>query len=100
MLHHTRTLISILLAWLLSAGFSTVLAYPIAGVKPSERPEGAPRITEVQHDRAWYQKALHGVSEPWPPSLRFVDDQGNWYTPFNRPGMPGRYDIRGWYSGK
>lgn len=72
--------------------------YPIAGVQPDQRPEEAPRITEVQHDQAWYHRALHGVSEPWPSSLLFLDHQGDWYTPFNRPGMPGRYDIRGWYQ--
>ena len=27
----------------------------------------------------------------------FLEDQGNWYTPFNHPGMTGRYDIRGWH---
>lgn len=97
---HTRTLIITLCAWVGSATFSVALAYPIAGVKPNERPEGAPRITEVQHDRSWYKKALHGVSEPWPPSLLFLERQGNWYTPFDRPGMPGRYDVRGWYGDK
>jgi len=72
-------------------------AYPIAGVKPSERPLGAPVIQTVQKDSAWYTAALTGISQPYPNSLKFLEDQGNWYTPFNRPGMPGRYDIRGWY---
>ena len=72
-------------------------AYPIAGIDPSERPQGAPVIQSVQKDSSWYVAALTGVSQPYPDSLRFLEDQGNWYTPFNRPGMPGRYDIRGWY---
>lgn len=72
-------------------------AYPIAGMDPSERPRGAPIIQSVQRDSSWYVAALTGVSQPYPNSLSFLEDQGNWYTPFNRPGMPGRYDIRGWY---
>jgi hypothetical protein len=71
---------------------------PIAGTNPSQRPVGAPVITEVDHPGSWYTAALHGVSQPYPYSLRFLEDQGNWYTPFNRPGMPGWYDIRGWHQ--
>jgi hypothetical protein len=73
-------------------------AYPIAGTQPSQRPVGAPVIHEVQKPEGWYTRALTGVSKPYPYSLKFLEDQGNWYTPFNRPGMPGYYDIRGWYS--
>lgn len=72
--------------------------YPIAGTQPSERPAGAPFILEVQKPPGWYAMALTGISQPYPYSLRFLEDQGNWYTPFDRPGMHGRYDIRGWYS--
>jgi hypothetical protein len=72
--------------------------FPIAGTQPSQRPQGAPVIETVQRSPDWYQHALTGVSRPYPHSLRFLEDQGNWYTPFNRPGMPGYYDIRGWYS--
>jgi uncharacterized protein YceK len=72
--------------------------YPIAGTQPSERPAGAPVIREVQKPQGWYTRALTGISQPYPPSLRFLEDQGNWYTPFNHPGMHGRYDIRGWYG--
>jgi len=68
----------------------------IAGVDPSQRPVAAPAITTVDHPGAWYTTSLLGVSQPYPNSLRFLEDQGNWYTPFNHPGMPGRYDIRGW----
>lgn len=72
--------------------------YPVAGVKPDARPANAPVISSVQHDDAWHRRALTGIDAPYPPSLRFLDDQGNWYTPFNRPGMPGPYDIRGWHQ--
>lgn len=70
---------------------------PVAGVEPSQRPVGAPHITAVEHPGAWYTAALQGVSRPYPHSLRFLEHQGNWYTPFNHPGMRGRYDIRGWH---
>ncbi len=72
--------------------------YPIGGVTPDRRPYGAPVITEVEHDAAWMRRALTGIEPPHPSSLKFLDDQGNWYTPFNRPGMTGRYDIRGWHT--
>ncbi len=72
--------------------------FPVAGTQPYARPVGAPTITEVRRDEAWYARALAGVSQPIPPSLRWLDDQGNWYTPFTRPGMPPPYDIRGWHS--
>ena len=71
--------------------------YPIAGTAPSQRPLGAPVIQSVEKDAAWYNRALTGISQPYPSSLRFLEDQGNWYTPFDRPGMPGYYDIRGWH---
>jgi hypothetical protein len=74
--------------------------FPIAGMTPWQRPAGAPVITEVVRTPAWYGQALTGISQPFPYSLRFLEDQGNWYTPFNRPGMPGRYDIRGWHQGR
>lgn len=70
----------------------------VAGVHPDRRPEGAPRITAVNHPRAWYVRALTGISPPYPHSLFFLDAQGDWYTPFVLSGMPGRYDIRGWYA--
>lgn len=73
-------------------------SYPIAGTQPFQRPAGAPVIREVQKPDGWYTRALTGISRPYPPSLRFLEDQGNWYTPFDHPGMHGRYDIRGWYG--
>lgn len=72
----------------------------IAGVKPSERPAGAPVITEFVKTPEWYAQALSGVSEPYPASLNFLEDVGGWWTPFAHPGMPGHYDIRGWHAAK
>ncbi len=70
----------------------------IAGVEPSQRPAGAPVITSFNKDAAWYRHALSGVTAPYPPSLRFLESQGAWYTPFNRPGLTGPYDIRNWHG--
>lgn len=72
--------------------------FPIAGTQPYARPVGAPVILEVQREPGWYTRALTGISQPYPASLRFLEDQGNWYTPFIHPGMTGRYDIRGWHN--
>ena len=71
--------------------------YPVAGTAPSQRPENAPVIEWVQHDRAWYEYALTGVDAPYPKSLYFLDNQGNWYTPFTIPGMTGPYNLRNWH---
>jgi hypothetical protein len=71
----------------------------IAGTAPSQRPAGAPTIKEMKKDKAWYDKAVTGVSRPFPWSMKFLESQGNWYTPFTRAGMVGRYDIRGWHNG-
>jgi len=71
-------------------------AYPVAGLAPYQRPAGAPVITHVRHGPPWYANALTGVIPPYPASLRFLEDQGNWYTPFDRPGMSNPYNIRGW----
>ncbi len=70
----------------------------IAGTAPDKRPEGAPRIDAVEKAGHWYADALAGVTQPYPYSLRFLEDQGHWYSPFAQPGMTGPYDIRGWHS--
>jgi hypothetical protein len=70
-------------------------AVVIGGVTPSVRPANSPSVNNVLHGPAWYQQALRGVTEPYPRSLFFLEHQGQWYTPFTRPGMPGSYDIRG-----
>jgi len=72
--------------------------YPVAGSEPSQRPQGAPVIEWVKHDKQWYEEALTGINQPYPRSLWFLDSQGNWYTPFTRPGMPAPYDLRGWHE--
>ena len=71
----------------------------VAGLAPHQRPAGAPAISGFTPDAAWRARALTGVSAPVPASLRFLDDQGAWYTPFNHPGGPGYYDLRQWFSG-
>lgn len=91
---------SVVCTLLLAVGMTSAVTadYPIAGTQPSQRPATAPQITTVDHSGQWYSNALRGISKPYPLSLRFLENQGNWYTPFTRPGMPGRYDIRGWHS--
>ncbi|WP_448202525.1 hypothetical protein [Azospirillum sp. sgz302134] len=69
----------------------------VAGTAPSMRPADAPSLSAVAKDARWYQKALTGVDAPYPASLKFLDDQGGWYTPFSQPGMTGRYDLRNWH---
>ena len=72
--------------------------FPIAGLTPYERPAGAPVIAEFVKSGDWYEHALTGVSRPYPRSLRFLEDQGAWYTPFIHPGMTGAYDLRHWHG--
>lgn len=69
----------------------------VAGTAPSMRRPDAPALSAVAKDARWYQSALSGVDSPYPTSLKFLDDQGNWYTPFTQPGMTGRYDLRRWH---
>ncbi len=66
----------------------------IAGLQPSVRPENAPVIARFEPGAAWRSQALRGIREPR-VGLGFLADQGAWYTPFNRPNLPGHYDIRG-----
>lgn len=69
--------------------------YPVAGLTPYQRPANAPvlAINPVLDAK----QALTGVSSPFPESLKFLNDQGRWFTPFTRPGMTGPYDMRGWH---
>lgn len=85
-------------AFCLTAGSVRAADYPVAGLAPDRRPAEAPTITEFRQDEAWRNRALTGISEPYPASLEWLDDQGAWYTPFNRPGMTGPYDLRGWHG--
>jgi len=80
------------------SGIAAAQTYPIAGSAPYQRPEGAPTLVSVNHGPPWYANALTGVAQPYPVSLRFLEHQGNWYTPFNRPGMLPPYDIRHWHQ--
>ncbi len=66
----------------------------VAGLRPFERPAGAPLIASFDQNEAWKAKALRGIGEPQ-TGVGFLKDQGAWYTPFTRANMPGRYDIRG-----
>lgn len=100
MKHHQQGKPFVGLAAFLSTACGIAQAeFPIAGLKPYERPAGAPVISQVVRDDAWYRTALTGVSKPYPGSLGFLEDQGNWDTPFIYPGMTGRYDLRGWHTG-
>lgn len=73
-------------------------AAPIAGLTPYERPAGAPVIKNISMTPEMRARATRGIAQPLPPGLGFLNDQGAWYTPFSRRGMPGYYDIRGMYS--
>jgi len=93
-----------LLSVLLCCGFSSQ-AYAddisfIAGEKPYERPANAPTIVDTGEKKAkeWYETAVTGITEPYPYSFSFLDNQGNWYTPFIHPGMLDGYDIRNWHK--
>ena len=80
------------------AGAGSATAAPIAGLAPNMRPAEAPTITTATAPGA---EAWHGISKPTPASVdQFMRDQGNWYTPFTVPGMPGPYDIRGWHASR
>jgi hypothetical protein len=88
---------AVAIAFLLSLPAGASAEPYIAGLTPWERPVGAPVIAEFIKDKAWYEQALTGVSQPYPQSLGFLDFQGAWFDPFQYPGMTGPYDIRGWH---
>ncbi len=90
--------IGVLVAMLFVSPAFAAGAYPIAGLNPGERPAGAPVITEPVREKNWEATFFRGVSKPYPASLSWSRDQGSWHTPFNRPGMIGPYDIRGWHK--
>jgi hypothetical protein len=70
----------------------------IAGTTPYERPANAPRQIYFAKGAEWYCRAVTGIERPFPPSLRFLDDQEGWYSPFVVAGMTGPYDIRHWHA--
>lgn len=85
---------------MISVGTAVQAEEYVAGTAPDRRPEAAPRITAFDKSPAWYATARAGIAEPYPASLKFLDDQGGWYTPFTRPGMTGPYDIRGLHAAR
>ncbi len=95
--HMSRRLLFIAITTAALAGSAQAQVKFIAGVHPDRRPEGAPVIASYPKDAAWYRRALTGIVPPYPASLRFLEDQGAWFTPFIHPGMTGPYDIRGWH---
>lgn len=70
---------------------------PVAGVRPYERPAGAPVMQASDRDRS-DERQFRGVVAPYPATLRFVANHGGWFTPFTEPGMTGRYDLRGYHN--
>lgn len=82
----------------LAVGGAASAATVVGGITPSVRPAGAPVVTTYPKGDAWFAWARRGVSQPYPASLGFLADEGGWYTPFTRRGMPGRYDIRGLHA--
>jgi hypothetical protein len=90
-----------LIALIIQCSVNTVYAapslpYPVAGLAPYQRPVNAPVLMASPVLDA--KKALYGVSSPIPDSLKFLKDQGGWFTPFTHPGMTGPYDLRGWHA--
>ncbi|NJD25079.1 MAG: hypothetical protein FIB06_06705 [Betaproteobacteria bacterium] len=83
-----------LLAGNVFADISTPL---VAGLDPSRRPPEAPVIRAFEPPPGWQARALRGIAEPR-NGTAFLKDQGAWYTPFDRPGSTGVYDIRGFYG--
>jgi len=92
---------------LIAALCGSLLAAPLAaqaeervvgGITPDRRPEGLPTVKDGSLSAEARKKALHGVLEPYPPSLKWLDNQGGWFTPFSHPGMTGPYDIRKWHD--
>ena len=96
-MRHLAIFVSLIIAGQVGA-IGPVVAQHISGLNPATRPDGAPVITEFTKDGDWYARALSGVIPPYPSSLRFLEDQGAWFNPFIRLGMPGPYDIRGWHK--
>ena len=89
---------AVVIAFLFSLSTAVSAEPYIAGLNPSERPVGAPVMTELVKEKTWYEHALTGVSQPYPESLKFLDSQGAWFVGFLYPGMTGAYDIRGWHG--
>lgn len=70
----------------------------VAGFRPYERPVGYPVVVGYEGLDRWKEQAVRGLGQPV-VGLKFMDDQGAWYTPFNRANLLGRYDLRGLHGG-
>jgi len=87
--------LTILAGLLLSmAGVAAQETAAIAGFRPYERPVGYPVVVRYEGLDRWKEQAVRGLGQPV-VGLKFMDDQGAWYTPFNRANLLGRYDLRG-----
>jgi hypothetical protein len=93
----TATLTALIVQCGTTAVYATPsFSYPVAGLAPHQRPANAPVLTTSPVLDA--RQSLRGVSSPVPDSLKFLNDQGAWFTPFTHPGMTGPYDLRGWHA--
>lgn len=89
--------------WTKALGLALLLQVPaqgaaqtfVAGLQPERRPASAPSLGAIPVDEATKVQRLQGIAKPWPGNLETIAVQGNWYFPLFRPGMPGRYDLRG-----
>lgn len=88
---------ALLVFCVVSTGAYAQSTYPMAGLTPDRRPEGAPTVKEFRKDQKWSENFYRGISRPFPPHIDEAS-QGGWYTPFNHPGMIGPYDIRRWHQ--
>ncbi len=70
----------------------------VGGSTPDKRPSHVPSIEKMVKDADRYATALTGLYRPYPLGMKFLERQGVWYTPFNRPGMTGPYDMRSWHE--
>ncbi|MFV0366868.1 MAG: hypothetical protein ACK5KM_00260 [Hyphomicrobiaceae bacterium] len=93
------SLIALMMTGFLGAAATSAFseARVVGGITPDRRPEGLPREERSGLTQKARQDALRGVVQPYPPSLKWLDDQGGWFTPFSHPGMTGPYDIRQWH---
>lgn len=91
---------------MITLGFALLLQTPlqgmaegfVAGLQPDRRPVSAPSVAATPVDEALKLQRLQGIDKPWPGNLETIAAQGNWYSPLFRPGMPGRYDLRGLHA--
>ena len=93
-----RLPVLILLLAGINAAMADAPAYSVAGLQPDARPAGAPVIHQHTTSEAAKARLQRGIVLPAPATLAVMRDQEAWYTPFDRPGMLGYYDLRGWHA--